>query len=296
MYQGVYTAIITPFKNGKIDYDSYFKLLDLQIEAKVAGVVPCGTTGESPTLSHEEHKDLIKKTVNHVKKRIQVVAGTGSNSTQEAVELTKSACEDGVDGVLVVNPYYNKPTQDGMIQHFTAIADASQVPLMLYNIPGRTGVNLSPESIFKLSQHPNIQGVKEASGDLGQMAKIISLTLRNTRFKLLSGDDNLLLPVLSIGGTGVVSVVSNLFPKTMVDIVNLWNSGEISLSRELFYKLFPVFQYAFIETNPIPVKTALSWWGLCEPELRLPLTKLSSSPSAEQFKKILEGLKGDQLG
>jgi 4-hydroxy-tetrahydrodipicolinate synthase len=296
MYQGVYTAIITPFRNGNIDYDSYFKLLDRQIEAKVAGVVPCGTTGESPTLSHEEHKDLIKKTVNHVNKRIQVIAGTGSNSTQEAIELTKSACEDGVDGVLVVNPYYNKPTQDGMIQHFTLIADASKVPLMLYNIPGRTGVNLTPESIFKLSQHPNIQSVKEASGDLGQMAKVISLTLRNTRFKLLSGDDNLLLPVLSIGGTGVVSVVSNLFPKTMVDIVNLWNSGEINLSRELYYKLFPVFQYAFIETNPIPVKAALSWWGYCDNDLRLPLTKLSNSPSSEQFKKVLDSLRGDQLG
>ncbi|MGQ2826421.1 4-hydroxy-tetrahydrodipicolinate synthase, partial [Leptospira kirschneri] len=175
MFQGVYTAIITPFKNDKIDYDSYFKLLEKQIKAGVSGVVPCGTTGESPTLSHSEHAELIRETVKAVQGKIQVVAGTGSNSTKEAIELTEAACKDGVDGILSVNPYYNKPTQEGLFLHFKSIAEHSTVPVMLYNIPGRTSVNLLPETVLRLSEVKQIRSMKEATGDLGQMGKLISL-------------------------------------------------------------------------------------------------------------------------
>lgn len=293
MFQGVYTAVITPFREGKVDYDSYFKILENQIQSGVAGVVPCGTTGESPTLSYEEHKELIQKTVQVVAGRIQVIAGTGSNSTAEAIELTESACSDGVDGILSVNPYYNKPTQDGMIQHFTQIANVSNKPIMLYNIPGRTNVNLLPESVKKLADHPKIQSIKEATGDLGQMAKVIGACPKD--FHLLSGDDNLTLPVLSIGGKGVVSVVSNLFPRACVDMVSLFMRGEIEASRKIYFKLLPVFINAFIETNPIPIKAAMSWFGYCKNELRLPMTTLTSGSASEDFKKIVFQLKEEGI-
>ncbi|EOQ88931.1 4-hydroxy-tetrahydrodipicolinate synthase [Leptospira yanagawae serovar Saopaulo str. Sao Paulo = ATCC 700523] len=293
MFQGVYTAVITPFRQGKIDYDSYFKILENQIRSGVAGVVPCGTTGESPTLSYEEHKELIQKTVQVVAGKIQVIAGTGSNSTKEAIELTESACADGVDGILSVNPYYNKPTQEGMFQHFTAIANVSSKPVMLYNIPGRTNVNLLPETVSRLAAHPKIAAIKEATGDLGQMAKVIAQCPSD--FDLLSGDDNLTLPVLSIGGKGVVSVVSNLFPRACVDMVSLYLRGDLEASKKIYYKLLPVFVNAFIETNPIPIKAAMSWFGYCANELRLPMTSLSEGQSAESFKKIVFQLKEEGI-
>ncbi|MCG6147964.1 4-hydroxy-tetrahydrodipicolinate synthase [Leptospira levettii] len=293
MFQGVYTAVITPFRQGKIDYDQYFKILENQIRSGVAGVVPCGTTGESPTLSYEEHKELIQKTVQIVAGKIQVIAGTGSNSTKEAIELTESACADGVDGILSVNPYYNKPTQEGMFQHFTAIANVSSKPVMLYNIPGRTNVNLLPETVSRLAAHPKIAAIKEATGDLGQMAKVISLCPPD--FDLLSGDDNLTLPVLSIGGRGVVSVVSNLFPRACVDMVSLYLRGDLEASKKIYYKLLPVFVNAFIETNPIPIKAAMSWFGYCSNELRLPMTSLSEGHAAESFKKIVFQLKEEGI-
>ncbi|TGM01415.1 4-hydroxy-tetrahydrodipicolinate synthase [Leptospira jelokensis] len=293
MFQGVYTAVITPFRQGKIDYDSYFKILENQIRSGVAGVVPCGTTGESPTLSYEEHKELIQKTVQVVAGKIQVIAGTGSNSTKEAIELTESACADGVDGILTVNPYYNKPTQEGMFQHFTAIANVSSKPVMLYNIPGRTNVNLLPETVSRLAAHPKIAAIKEATGDLGQMAKVISQCPSD--FDLLSGDDNLTLPVLSIGGKGVVSVVSNLFPRACVDMVSLYLRGDLEASKKIYYKLLPVFVNAFIETNPIPIKAAMSWFGYCTNELRLPMTSLSEGQASESFKKIVFQLKEEGI-
>ncbi|XDD47168.1 4-hydroxy-tetrahydrodipicolinate synthase [Leptospira sp. WS39.C2] len=293
MFQGVYTAVITPFRQGKIDYDQYFKILENQIRSGVAGVVPCGTTGESPTLSYEEHKELIQKTVQIVAGKIQVIAGTGSNSTKEAIELTESACADGVDGILSVNPYYNKPTQEGMFQHFTAIANVSSKPVMLYNIPGRTNVNLLPETVSRLAAHPKIAAIKEATGDLGQMAKVISQC--PTDFDLLSGDDNLTLPVLSIGGKGVVSVVSNLFPRACVDMVSLYLRGDLEASKKIYYKLLPVFVNAFIETNPIPIKAAMSWFGYCSNELRLPMTSLSEGQASETFKKMVFQLKEEGI-
>ncbi|EPG74845.1 4-hydroxy-tetrahydrodipicolinate synthase [Leptospira fainei serovar Hurstbridge str. BUT 6] len=291
MFRGVYTAIITPFKNGKIDYDSYFSLLEKQIKGGVSGVVPCGTTGESPTLSHDEHAELIRETVRTVKKRIQVVAGTGSNSTQEAVSLTEEACKDGVDGILQVNPYYNKPTQEGMYLHFKEIADHSSVPIMLYNIPGRTSVNLLPETVLRLAEHPRIRSMKEATGDLGQMAKLISLV--GNKMTVLSGDDNLTLPLLSVGGVGVVSVISNLFPASIVRLVGSFQKGDLQTAQKIHYDFLELFALAFTETNPIPIKAAMSWNGYCSPEIRLPLTPLTQNAAAEKLKKTISDLIGN---
>lgn len=289
MFKGVFTAIITPFKNDKIDYPSYFRILDNQLQSGVSGVVPCGTTGESPTLSHEEHSELIQKTVEYVNQKILVIAGTGSNSTKEAISLTKKACKDKVDGILSVNPYYNKPTQEGMFQHFNEIANHSSKPVMLYNIPGRTSVNLLPETIKRLSENKNIQSIKEATGDLGQMARTIQAV--GDKMTVLSGDDNLTLPLLSIGGKGVVSVISNLFPKSVSEIVKEFLNGNLENSRKIYFDLLPVFTLAFCETNPIPVKAAMNWLGYSENSLRLPLTSLQNSSSADDFKKHIFRLK-----
>jgi 4-hydroxy-tetrahydrodipicolinate synthase len=288
MFKGVITAIVTPFKNDKIDYDSYFKIIDKQLSAKIDGILPCGTTGESPTLSYEEHLELIQKTVLYVNKRTLVIAGTGSNSTKEAIYLTEEACNLGVDGVLSVNPYYNKPTQEGLFQHFWQIAESSAVPVILYNIPGRTNVNLLPETVARLSLHSKIQSIKEATGDLNQMARVKHLA---PRLDLLSGDDSLLLPVLSIGGTGVVSVIGNIFPKTLKMIIELYNQGDRTAAMEKYYEIFPIMNMAFMETNPIPIKAALHWFGLCTDEIRLPLTKLSQGSPKEEFRKKLFELK-----
>lgn len=288
MFQGVYTAVVTPFQKGKIDYKAYSKILEKQRLSGVRGIVPCGTTGESPTLSHAEHKEFLQETIRETKGALQVIAGTGSNSTEEAVELTEFACKAGVDGILSVNPYYNKPTQEGLFLHFSMVAKASSRPVMLYNIPGRTGVNLLPETVKRLAELPNIQGIKEATGDLGQMAKVLQLV---PNIDLLSGDDNLTLPVLSIGGKGVVSVVSNAFPKTCHQMVDAYVSGKTEESKKLFYMLLPVFQLAFLETNPIPIKAAMHWLGYCENELRLPMTSLSQSSQAEEFKKLVLDLR-----
>jgi 4-hydroxy-tetrahydrodipicolinate synthase len=289
MFKGVFTAIITPFKNDKIDYPSYFRILDNQLQSGVSGVVPCGTTGESPTLSHEEHSELIQKTVEYVNQKILVIAGTGSNSTKEAISLTEKACKDKVDGILSVNPYYNKPTQEGMFQHFNEIANHSSKPVMLYNIPGRTSVNLLPETIKRLSENKNIQSIKEATGDLGQMARTIQAV--GDKMTVLSGDDNLTLPLLSIGGKGVVSVISNLFPKSVSEIVKEFLNGNLENSRKIYFDLLPVFTLAFCETNPIPVKAAMNWLGYSENSLRLPLTSLQNSSSADDFKKHIFRLK-----
>ncbi|NBU98580.1 MAG: 4-hydroxy-tetrahydrodipicolinate synthase [Spirochaetia bacterium] len=285
MFTGVYTAIITPFKNDKIDYDSYHILLERQIKAGVSGVVPCGTTGESPTLTYEEHSELIRKTVEICRGKIKVIAGTGSNSTKEAIELTEHASKDGVDGILSVNPYYNKPTQEGLFLHFSAIAKSSNSPVMLYNIPGRTAVNLLPETILRLSGVPNIVSVKEATGDLGQMSKTISLLPES--FTVLSGDDNLTLPLLAVGGRGVVSVVSNIFPSRVKELVDSFAKGEFQKAKEIHYSLLKLFSMVFVETNPIPIKAILSWMGFCKNELRLPLTSLSEGRGQEELRSLI---------
>ena len=286
----IYTALITPFKNDKIDYDSYFKILDNQIENGITGVIPCGTTGESPTLSHLEHNELVEKTVEYVQKRVQVLAGTGSNSTKESIKFTEHACKKGADGVLLVNPYYNKPTQEGLYRHFKEIAEvAHPLSVMLYNIPGRSAVSLSVATISRLADISNITAIKEASGDLGQMFNIIEV-VQSKKMEVLSGDDAMTLPLLTIGGKGVVSVSANLFPKTMVDLVEKFFQNKSQVSCDIQKELYRFFQMCFVETNPIPIKAAMSFCGFCENEIRLPLLPLSFK-FQESLKKEIKKLK-----
>lgn len=276
MFNGVYTALITPFKNGKVDYDALEKILEYQIESGVDGVLPMGTTGESPTVSHDEHNQIIKKVVEIVNKRVKVMAGTGSNSTKEAIFLTEAAEKAGVDAALLVNPYYNKPPQRGLIEHFAQISKAVSIPTVLYNIPGRTGINFTPESVAELcSKVDNVKAIKEATGDICQMMRVIELC--GDCIDLLVGDDNLLLPVLSIGGKGVVSVLSNILPKEMKNIITLYNDGKIGEARKEFYSIIPLCRAMFLETNPIPIKAVMAMAGYCSDEIRLPLVKLADN-------------------
>jgi 4-hydroxy-tetrahydrodipicolinate synthase len=285
MFEGVYTALVTPFKDGKIDYDALEKIIEIQINGGVDGIVPMGTTGESPTVSVKEHKEFVKKVVQSVKGRAKVVAGTGANSTEEAIHLTRAAEEDGVDGVLLVTPYYNKPPQRGMIAHFENIAKSVSIPIILYNIPGRTGIDFFPESIKELiGRVDNIICIKEATGNIANMMQVIELC--GDRLTLLSGDDNLLLPVLAIGGKGVVSVVSNILPAEVKNIITLYNNGKTEESRKAFYKILPVCKAMFLETNPIPVKAAMEMCGYCSSSVRLPLVPLSD----ENIKKLKHAL------
>ncbi len=284
MFKGSIVAIVTPFKDGKIDEDAYRELIEFQIENGTSGIVPCGTTGESATLSFEEHKRMIKITVEAVKGRVPVIAGAGANSTKEAIELTQFAKEAGADATLQVVPYYNKPTQEGLYQHFVTILKEVPLPQVLYNIPSRTGVNLLPETVARLAEFKEIVAIKEASGDLVQMAKIMNLA--GDKITLLSGDDNLTLPVLSIGGKGVISVIANIVPKETAQMISLWEKGEVEKARELYLKLLPLCQAMFYETNPIPVKTALSLMGKIKGELRLPLCPMSKE-NLERLKKVL---------
>ncbi|MCD6221467.1 4-hydroxy-tetrahydrodipicolinate synthase [bacterium] len=285
MFEGSIVAIVTPIKNGEVDKESYRKLIEFQIENGTDGILTCGCTGEPATLSMQEHKDLIKYTVEIVNGRIPVIAGTGSNNTEEAIELTLFAKEAGCDAALIITPYYNKPTQKGLYLHYKKIAESVDIPIILYNVPSRTGISISPEVVAELSKIKNIIGIKEASGSIDQVCKIISLV--EDDFLVLSGDDSLTLPIISMGGKGVVSVAANIVPKDMSDMVKFALNGEIEKARKIHYKLFPVFKVLFIETNPIPVKTSLSIMGMIQAEWRLPLT----SPSDENYKKIEQALK-----
>jgi len=273
MFKGSIVAIVTPFKNGTVNEGKLRELVEFQVKSGTNGIVPCGTTGESPTLSTEEHERVIKICIEAANKRVPIIAGTGSNSTAEAVALTKHAAKSGADGALLVSPYYNKPTQKGLYLHFKEIADSVDIPLILYNIAGRTAVNIEPETIARLaSDCKNIIGVKEASGSLEQMQIIKSLCQRN--FILLSGDDTLTLPILSIGGVGVISVVANIVPKDVAAVIKAFNEGNLKKAQELHYKLLPLAKAMFIETNPIPVKTAMGILEMCSDELRLPLCSM----------------------
>ena len=286
MFTGVYTALVTPFKDGKIDDGALEKIIEMQIAGGVDGVVPVGTTGESPTLTYDEHKALIKRVVQLVNGRIKVISGTGSNSTEEAMFLTKSAEDSGVDGVLLVNPYYNKPPQRGLIAHFESVARSVKVPVILYNIPSRTGINFLPESVFELiNRVDNVVAMKEASGDIAQMMRLIELC--GDRLDVLSGDDNLLLPLLAVGGKGVVSVVSNVLPAEVKRVVNLFNERKVEQSQQEFYRLLPLCRDMFCETNPIPVKAAMEMIGLCSSSVRPPLAPLSDEFRG-RLKKTLE--------
>jgi 4-hydroxy-tetrahydrodipicolinate synthase len=278
-------AIVTPFKNGKVDEEGFRQLIEFQVKNGTSAIVPCGTTGESATLSFEEHHRVIDIAVEAVGKRIPVIAGAGGNSTREAIELTEHAKKAGADATLQVAPYYNKPTQEGLYQHFRAIAKAVPLPQVLYNIPGRTGVNMLPQTIARIAEIPEVVAIKEASGDLGQMAEIVRLA--GDKITLLSGDDNLTLPVLAIGGKGVISVVANIVPKDSAKMVEAWLDGKVEQARNLFYKLLPLCQAMFYETNPIPVKTALAEMRKIDGEMRLPLCPMAPA-NLDRLKKALK--------
>lgn len=284
MFKGSIVALITPFKGGKVDEEAYRQLINFQIENGTAAIVPCGTTGESATLSVEEHNRVISIAVEAVNKRVPVIAGTGGNSTNEAIELTRHAKDAGADATLQVTPYYNKPSQEGLFQHYRAIAQAVALPQVLYNVPGRTSINMLPETVARLADLPEIVAIKEASGNIGQMTEIVQLA--GDKITLLSGDDNLILPVLSIGGAGVISVVANIVPKETAAIITSWEDGNTDQTRDLFIKLFPLCKAMFFETNPVPVKTSLALMGKIEEELRLPLVPMAES-NLEKLKKVL---------
>ncbi len=275
MFKGCFTALVTPFREGRIDEEALGRLLRLQIEAGVSGVVPCGTTGESATLSYEEHNRLVELTKELTDGKIKVIAGTGSNSTAETIMLTRHAEEVGADGALLITPYYNKPTQHGLFEHYRKVSEHTSIPIILYNVPGRTGVNMLPETVARLSELENIAGIKEASGDLDQVSKIIELT--DEDFAVLSGDDSLILPMLAIGGKGVISVTSNLLPPEVSLLCKHFFDGNLEEARRLHQRLQPLNRAMFMETNPIPVKTALAMMGCVEEELRLPLTPMADA-------------------
>ncbi len=283
MFKGTFVAVVTPFRKGEIDEKAFKELIRFLVEKGVDGIVPCGTTGESPALSYEEHRRVIKLVVQEVRKRVAVIAGTGSNSTKEAVELTEFAKECGADGALVVAPYYNKPTPRGLESHYCRLEKIG-LPLVIYNIPSRTGINIPPSLIAKLSRLNNIVGVKEASGSMDQVSNIIAESEPN--FSVLSGDDSLTLPILSLGGVGVISVVANILPKETQDLVSSYLAGNIGRAKELHYKLFHLFKAMFIETNPLPIKTAMARLGMIEKEWRLPLEAMEE----ENEKKLEQAL------
>jgi len=284
MFRGSIVAIVTPFKGGKVDEEKYRELIEFQIEGGTSAIVPCGTTGESATLTMEEHARVIDIAIEAVNKRVPVIAGTGGNSTSEAIELTNHAKKSGADATLQVTPYYNKPTQEGLYQHFKAIADAVSLPQVLYNVPGRTSVNMLPETVARLAELAEVVAVKEASGNLGQMAEIMRLA--GDKITLLSGDDNLTLPVLSIGGKGVISVVANIVPGDSAALVKAWDEGNAEKAKEQYYKLLPLCKAMFYETNPIPVKTSLALMGKIEEEMRLPLSPMAPA-NLEKLKRAL---------
>ncbi|MFA5008751.1 MAG: 4-hydroxy-tetrahydrodipicolinate synthase [Candidatus Omnitrophota bacterium] len=286
MFKGSIVAIVTPFKDDNVDEKALRKLIEFHIKNGTSAIVPCGTTGESATLNYEEHERVIEICIEQSEGRIPIIAGTGSNSTQEAIVLTKHAAKAGASASLQVSPYYNKPTQKGLYEHFKAIAESADMPMILYNIASRTGVNIEPETIARLARDcKNIVGVKEASGNLEQMSRIKILCGKN--FDLLCGDDALTLPVLVLGGTGVISVVANIVPKDVANLVSEFHKGNIEASQKNHYKLLPLVKAMFIETNPIPVKTAMGLMKLCEPGLRLPMSEMLP----ENEKKLKEVLK-----
>ena len=284
MFKGVFVAVVTPFKNGKIDEEALRGLIDFQIAGGVDGIVPCGTTGESATLNHQEHDQVIRIVVDACKGKASVLAGTGSNSTQEAIELSKNAKNAGADGLLQITPYYNKPNQKGLYQHFSSIADAVDLPIVLYNVPSRTSVNMSPETVVGLAKIKNIVGTKEASGSLQAISKIIDNCGDN--FTVLSGDDPLLWPILAIGGKGVISVTANILPAKVAALCKAAAIGDMAEARSLHYELMDISDSLFIDTNPIPVKAALQLMGKIKNELRGPLIELSNDP-LERLKKAM---------
>jgi len=272
-FHGSFVAIVTPFKNGKLDEKTLVKLVRSQIEAGTDGIVPVGTTGESPTLSFEEHERVIKIVVEAANHEVPVIAGTGANSTEEAVRLTKFAKKAGAAGALSVTPYYNKPTQEGLYRHYKTIAETAELPIVLYNVPGRTGISLAPETVARLAKIKTIVAIKEATGSMDQTSHILSLC----DITVLSGDDSLTLPLLSLGAQGVISVIANILPGAVAQMVDAYFAGNAAKARELHYRMFPLCRALFIETNPIPVKRAMKLLGFCGGDLRLPLCDIGEA-------------------
>ena len=281
-YVGAYTALVTPFKNGKVDEERYREFIEWQIAEGIDGLVPCGTTGESATLTHQEHEEVIRICIDQAKKRVPVIAGAGSNNTFEAIRLTKFAKEAGAAAALHITPYYNKPTQQGLFEHFKAIGSAVDLPLLVYNVPGRTSVNIAPVTMGKIFREiPNVVGIKEATGNMTHVSDIIEFC--GSGLDVLSGDDFTVLPLLALGGTGVISVVSNLLPRKMADMCAAFRAGDIARARELHYAMMPISRACFVETNPIPAKTALAKMGRMDGEMRLPLV-----PMQPENEKVLD--------
>ena len=285
VFTGVATALITPLNENGIDYAQFGRLIDWQIEEGINGLVVCGTTGEASTLTDEEHREAISFAVKRAAGRVPIIAGTGSNDTAYALELTAHACEAGADAVLVVTPYYNKATQQGLIQMFTKIADASTAPVILYNVPSRTGINIEPETYLALSEHDNIVGIKEANGNISKIVETMSLVHEN--LDLYSGNDDQILPLMSLGGVGVISVISNLLPRETCEITKRFFAGDIQGAAALQYKYHDLIDALFSEVNPIPVKAAMAAMGFCENHLRLPLTPMQESG----YKKLLAAMR-----
>ena len=285
-FQGSFVAMVTPFRNGKVDEAKLGELVEFHVTHGTDGLIPCGTTGESPTLNHDEHHRVVEIVIEAARGRIRVIAGTGSNSTAEAIDMTKHAERAGAAGALVVNPYYNKPTQEGLYRHFRAVAESVAIPVLLYNIQSRTAINVETDTLARLARDvKNIVGVKEASGSLDQMSQVIAACGPN--FSVLSGDDNITLPLLAIGGSGVVSVIANIVPRETAELVHAALDGDWKRARELHYRLFPLARAAFLETNPIPIKEAMAMAGMLEPEFRLPMCRMSDA-NREKLRAILK--------
>ncbi len=285
-FAGAFTALVTPFHKGAVDEERYRAFIEWQIQEGINGLVPCGTTGESATLSHKEHEKVIEICIDQAKGRVPVLAGAGSNNTNEAIHLTRFAKEAGASGALLITPYYNKPTQEGLYQHYKAIASAVDFPLVMYNVPGRTGCNMLPPTVGRIAKEfSNVVGIKEATANLTQISDILEECPKG--FQVLSGDDFTVLPLLSIGGCGVISVTSNVMPKAMAELCAAWTAQDIKKAREIHFQLMPLNRAMFVETNPIPVKAALNMMGKIEDELRLPLHTLSEK-NVEYLRSALE--------
>jgi 4-hydroxy-tetrahydrodipicolinate synthase len=275
MFKGSIVAIVTPFLNGAIDEEKLRSLVEFQIENGTDAIVPCGTTGEASTLDFDEHYRVIEIVVQQVNKRVPVIAGTGSNSTTEAIELTAHARKIGADGALLVTPYYNKPSQEGLYRHFKAVAEAVALPQVLYNVPGRTSVNLLPETVARLAEIPNIVAIKEATGSLQQASEVLALC--GDKLDVLSGDDFITLPMMACGAKGVISVVANIMPKEVATLVDAFVAGKMEEARKLHLQLLKIANAMFIETNPVPVKTAVALMGMASDEVRLPLAPMAEA-------------------
>jgi len=279
MFSGSMVAMITPFRDGRIDVEALERLIEFQVQNGTSAIVPCGSTGESATLTHDEHAEVVRLVVKRVRGRVPVIAGTGSNSTTEAIALTRAAKEAGADAALLISPYYNKPTQEGIFRHYKAVAESTRFPLIVYNIPGRTASKIEATTVARLAELEQIVGLKEATGSLDEAQEVIRLC--GDKIEVYSGDDSLTLPIMAVGGVGVISVVANVMPKESADMVAACRSGDWDTARRLHYRLLPLMRALFLETNPIPVKAALAMMSYCRDEVRLPLLPMSEAARAK---------------